>query len=270
MPKFQPTIAPRLESEYTNFSGLERKVADFFMSNTEVRDFSAKSIAKKLYVSEATLSRFAKKAGFSGYREFIFFYEKTLNRNAERFTELTQNVLITYKELLDKTNALINEKQITNLSKALSQAKRVYIYGAGSSGMAAQEFKIRFMRLGMYVEAVTDDHIMKMSSILMDSETVLICISVSGMNMRKYLRKAHEVGAYTVMITANNSDVLKAYCKEVLICASIENLEVGNVISPQFPVLVIIDILYAHFLARDYKFKSKLLQGTLAYVEKES
>ena len=40
-------------------------------------DFSAKSVAGKLFVSEASLSRFRqKKCGFRGYREFIYQYEE--------------------------------------------------------------------------------------------------------------------------------------------------------------------------------------------------
>ena len=68
-------MIPLIESIYESFTPLEKTIADFFMKEKEENDFSAKNISKKLYISEASLSRFAKKCGFSGYREFLFHYQ---------------------------------------------------------------------------------------------------------------------------------------------------------------------------------------------------
>ena len=77
MEYFVKSVIPIIESNYENFTALERTIADFFMNNQEKTDFSAKAIAKRLYVSEASLSRFSKKCGYRGYREFIYQYEET-------------------------------------------------------------------------------------------------------------------------------------------------------------------------------------------------
>lgn len=268
MKRIQQNVIPRVESEYNNFTESEKKVADFFLNNRERRDFSAKSISHELYVSEATLSRFSKKAGFSGYREFIFFYEGSLKQGEMRFTDLTQNIIYTYNEVLERTNALVNETQIRKLAHALNNYKHVYVYGEGNSALSAQEFKMRFMRLGLHVEAISDQHLMKMNSILMDNSSLLIAMSVSGKNLRNYLKDAHHNGAFTVMMTANNSDSLKEICDEVILCPSVENVDIGNVISPQLPLLLIIDILYAHFLDQDYKHRAKMLEDTLLFLER--
>ena len=42
-------------------------------------ELSSKDVSKKLFVSEASLSRFAKKLGFSGYREFQFAYKQNFH-----------------------------------------------------------------------------------------------------------------------------------------------------------------------------------------------
>ena len=62
----------------------------------------------------------------------------------------------------------------------LSKKKRIYVYGKGSSGLAAMEMKFRFMRIGANIEAITDEHIMKMNSVLLDGDCAVIGISVSG------------------------------------------------------------------------------------------
>ena len=78
MDYYVKSVIPVIESNYENFTALEKNIADFFMKNEEKMDFSAKEIAKHLFVSEASLSRFAKKCGFRGYREFIYQYEQNL------------------------------------------------------------------------------------------------------------------------------------------------------------------------------------------------
>ena len=95
----------RIESKYDEMTAVERSIADYFIKNKKVNDFSSKNISIKLYVSEATLSRFAKKCGYKGYREFIFSYEKDLenedNAEAERdISEITRKVKQTYGTLM--------------------------------------------------------------------------------------------------------------------------------------------------------------------------
>ena len=77
MEHYARSIIPVIEYNYENFTALERTIADFFIQNKKKRDFSAKAVSERLYVSEASLSRFAKKCGFRGYREFIYQYEDT-------------------------------------------------------------------------------------------------------------------------------------------------------------------------------------------------
>lgn len=149
----------------------------------------------------------------------------------------------------------------------LNNSKYVYVYGEGNSGLCAREFKMRFMRLGLHVESVADSHLMKMNSVLMDHESVIIAISMSGNNLIDYLKSAKKRGAKTIMITAYPTPKINEVADKVLKVASVKDLNIGNVITPQFPVFIFLDILYAHFLNRGYAKKQKLLEDTLTYVE---
>ena len=75
---FQNEAKQSIENQYDKLTHVEQSVADFFIENKQEGDFSSKNVARLLYVSEATLSRFAKKCGYKGYREFIYVYEKDL------------------------------------------------------------------------------------------------------------------------------------------------------------------------------------------------
>ena len=50
MDYYVKSVIPVIESNYENFTALEKNIADFFMKNEEKMDFSAKEIAKPAYL----------------------------------------------------------------------------------------------------------------------------------------------------------------------------------------------------------------------------
>lgn len=268
---FEKTIIPIIESVYDNFTPLERNIADFFIHNTNKIDFSSKNISNHLFVSEASLSRFAKKCGFKGYREFIFHYESSFTEGGKNIDDLTKSVLNTYQELLNKSFALVDEEQMHRISKMLTQRNRVFVYGKGSSGLVAQEIKLRFMRLGLDVEAIVDSHIMKMNSVLVNEKCLVIAVSISGKTSETIssLKAAKKNGASTLLISSYKNEELAGICDEILLIPVLKNLELGNMISPQFPILVMVDIFYSYFLNTDLFNKSAKLSTTLTALYEE-
>lgn len=258
-------LIPLIESYYHTFTPLERTIADFFIQNTEEQDFSSKHISSLLYVSEASLSRFSQKCGFHGYREFIYEYKQNLAPEPDSLPSFSISEFNTYQELLNKTNALLDKAQILRITRLLSSKSRVYVYGRGSSGLVAQEMKLRFIRIGLNIEAITDSHVMKMNSVILDKTCLVIGISVSGQtpDITSALRAAKSKGATTLLMTARQDKVYQEFCDEILIFASKEHLERGNIISPQFPILLMLDVLYSRYLQIDRKKKEALHEYTM-------
>ena len=217
MEYYVKSVVPIIESNYNNFTMVEKNIADFFIHNHEKMDFSAKTVAAKLFVSEASLSRFAKKCGYRGYREFVYQYEETLVEKKESMTGNTRMVLNAYQELLNKTYSLVDEEQIGRIGKYLNQAERVFVCGKGSSGLAASEMELRFMRIGVDIDSLQDSDRMRMQAVFQDKRCLVFGISISGETegVRYLLREAHKRGAKTVMITAQNKDSYAEYCSEV-------------------------------------------------------
>ena len=154
MEYYVKSVVPIIESNYDKFTTVERNIADFFIQNRKKVDFSSKSISERLFVSEASLSRFAKKCGYRGYREFIYQYEETFVEKQESITGNTRMILNAYQELLNKTYSLVDEAQIARISRYLNQAERVFVCGTGSSGLAAREMELRFMRIGVDIDSL--------------------------------------------------------------------------------------------------------------------
>lgn len=264
MNKYKENVMIKLATVYPRLTNAEKVIADFFMNNKEAGDFSLKNLSRQLHVSETAFSRFAKKIDFTGYREFLYVYENFF------FTEKCGSdtviqVLRVYERMLGEFYNKIEEEQMTRSVQLLSKAGRVYVYGVGSSACAATEFEIRFMRLGLLVSAVSDTHIMRMNSVLMDENSLIIGISISGEteSVISALKVAKSRRAKVILLTANDGKSLKRQFDEVILLPTIEHLSEGNNISPQFPVLVATDIIYSYFLKTDIKYKSALFNDTL-------
>lgn len=267
----------KMSNSYRDMTPVERSIADFFLSNAEKMDFSSKNISKRLYVSEAALSRFAKKCGYKGYRELIFSYEKDLEsevpkENTEQdVSSFTKKIRGSYASLLNESFNLLKEKQIRKVTAMLDTAKKICVYGMGSSGFVAKEFQLRFMRIGLTVEAFTDSQMMQMNAALADSETLVIGLSLSGRTkeVNHAVRLAKKKGAAVVYLTANEHPEVADCCDELVQTAYMKNLDTGTRISPQITLLVMLDVIYSYYFSSDTYYKVKKYKQTLAAIRGE-
>ena len=259
------SVIPIIEANYKNFTSVEKNIANFFRNNEEIMDFSAKSISNRLFVSEAALSRFAKKCGYRGYREFIYQYEQNLTERNLKIVGNAGSVLNIYQEFLNKTYSLIDQKQIMRICEYMADASRVFVCGKGSSGLAAMEAESRFMRIGVDIDSITDSDIMRFQTVFQNSKSMVIGISVSGMteSILYSLQQAHEKKSKTVLITAHKNGRISSYCDEIVLIPSLKYLNYGNVISPQFPILIFLDIIYSYYVSMDKRRMQVLHTSTL-------
>lgn len=259
----QHNIHPLIEAHLNQLTASERKIADYFLHHCQHHhNLNASSIAKRLNTSEATLTRFAKKCGFSGYRTFAYAYQAP-NKSQPNDQHIAP-VLASYQELLNKTHAIINLPQIRRITALMNQQKRVYIYGKGSSGMVAQEMKLRFMRVGLICEAIVEDDLIRINEVMLDSDCLVIGISISGQSkiITNALQAAKQNNAKTILFTANKRPEFQHYCDEIQLFAMKNQLDNGRHISPQFPALIVLDIVYAEFMQHHPKQRDAIWQRT--------
>lgn len=215
------------------------------------------------------MSRFAKKCGYHGYREFVYEYEESFVEKQESITGNIRMVLNAYQELLNKTYNLVNEGQIARISRYLNQAERVITCGKGSSGLAAREMELRFMRIGVDIDSLVESDLIRMQAVFLDKRSLVFALSISGEkeDILYLLQEAHTRGARTVLITANNNHNYNKFCDEALLIPSLKHLNHGKLISPQFPILVMVDIIYSYYVEQDKYQKEILHDYTLRALE---
>lgn len=263
MALYSKSLLPVIESRYNTFTQAEKGIADFFLKNTENIDLSAKNMTETLFVSSASLSRFAKKCGFNGYREFVYEYRDTFVEKKE--TKASKTVYESYQELLNKTYNLMDETQIARIVNLMYEKNRLIVFGLGSNGYAAKEMESRFMRIGVDIDSLDHSDRIRMQAPFLTGKHLAMGFSLSGETepVMYLLKKAREKKAASVLFTSSDNAEFKKYCDEVVLVASLQHLNSGNTISPQFPMLLAMDVLYNEYVDRNKPEKDALHDQSL-------
>ena len=259
-------IATIIDLHFEELTELEQEIARYFLQvDTIVDDLSSQQVTQKLHVSQAALTRFAKKCGFTGYREFVFQYQHQANKqdtHSHKHSPLTKRVLRSYSNLREQTQDLIDEAQLERVAQLIEDAERVYFFGTGSSGLIAREMKLRFMRLGVVCEALTDQDGFAWTTSIMDENCLVLGFSLSGttQSVLDSLLDAKEMGAKTILFTSAPNKNSQAYNETVLVASHSQSSYIQR-ISAQLPMLILIDLIYAYFLEINRESKEKIFNS---------
>ncbi len=269
--KNKSNIITVIESHLSDMTDVEQLIAHYFIEQALTSDdLSSQYIANVLHISQAALTRFAKKCGFNGYREFVFEFLSHQEKIRATFPtiqhDLTKRVFLDYDALTRQSHELIDEEQLQRVAQMIEGAERVYFFGKGSSGLAAKELKLRLMRLGVICEAFTERDSFAWSLSILDENCLVMGFSLSGQSASVIdsLFAAQEKGAKVVLFTTASKEFQGKF-SDTIALASVRHLDYGTRISPQFPMLFVLDILYAYFLEIDRPRKEAIFN---AYIDK--
>ena len=262
----KPDIATIIDLHFEELTELEQEIARYFLQAETIQDdLSSQQVTQKLHISQAALTRFAKKCGFTGYREFVFQYQHQASKadtHSHKHSPLTKRVLRSYSIMREQTQDLIDEEQLERVAQLIDNAERVYFFGTGSSGLIAREMKLRFMRLGVVCEALTDQDGFAWTTSIMDENCLVLGFSLSGttQSVLDSLLDAKEMGAKTILFTSAPNKNSQAYTETVLVASHSQSSYIQR-ISAQLPMLILIDLIYAYFLEINRESKEKIFNS---------
>ena len=262
----KPDIATIIDLHFEELTELEQEIARYFLQAETIQDdLSSQQVTQKLHISQAALTRFAKKCGFTGYREFVFQYQHQASKpdtHSHKHSPLTKRVLRSYSIMREQTQDLIDEEQLERVAQLIDDAERVYFFGTGSSGLIAREMKLRFMRLGVVCEALTDQDGFAWTTSIMDENCLVLGFSLSGttQSVLDSLLDAKEMGAKTILFTSAPNKNSQAYTETVLVTSHSQSSYIQR-ISAQLPMLILIDLIYAYFLEINRESKEKIFNS---------
>lgn len=198
--------------------GTTRAVAEFILNSPqETINLTITELATRVGVSEASIVRFSKSLGYSGFHALKI-------RLAE---DIVSPMLIVHEDLMpDDTPATAVQKAMTvglrsledtmrilDLSaleiaiEALSNARQIVLFASGNSIPIAMDFDFRLTKIGMQSRFSIDPTMQEMYAALLSPEDVAVGISHTGSSIDTVhaLELAKQHGARTVCIT-NHSD----------------------------------------------------------------
>lgn len=259
---YQNETKQKIEKNFEDMTQLEKSIGEFFIKNKSARDFSSKGISGLLYVSEASLHRFAKKCGYKGYREFIFSYEKDIenerNNGADekKVNQLIIKLKAAYTTLVEENFDLIKDNQIRKIATLLNSGKRVILTGSETENAVFEEYKLKYLKLGIDINTVTKKEFLEPSVDLLNKDSLVIVCDISGENdnLKTVVQKAKVKEADIVLITANEACEYADLCNEVIKVSYPKGLV--NVISMQMVILMTMDVIYSYCSANKNYFKA--------------
>ncbi|MFK3677449.1 MurR/RpiR family transcriptional regulator [Microbacterium sp. NPDC090218] len=259
----------------------ERRVAEHVLAAPQsVVESSITQLASACDTSIASIARFTQSLGFSGYPELRLALATELDRSAsdrERFKVSEGDVsryddaLTTVRKIafaeasaIERTARQIDVDELERCVSAVRAARRIDIYGAAASGLAALDLEQKLHRAGLVAQARTDLHLALTGAALLDERDVAIAISHSGRTLEivQSAEVAARAGATTIAITNNPRSPLARVCTLVLVTAVSESTFRSGAMASRIAQLAVLDFVFTRIAQADYDTISDNLQRT--------
>ncbi|AWU97676.1 MurR/RpiR family transcriptional regulator [Azospirillum ramasamyi] len=185
---------------------------------------SLAQLAGKAGVSEPTVLRFCRTAGFGGFHEFKIALAQHLAASAAReeagdrptplvrdlspndsVASATEKVLNRSIDALVRLRSRLDTAALERAAGVMAGAQRVQIVGVGASGTVALDAHHKLFRLLPQVTASTDAHLQAMAAATLGPGDALLAISKTGTSDEIFdvANIARDGGATVIAITAS-------------------------------------------------------------------
>lgn len=177
--------AAQIHSAYKMLAPAEQRVADYVLAHvSEVLYFSVTQLAQRCGVSESTIIRFCRAAGYRGYQELKLSLAREQGEPPGNLSEdiqptdslamVVQKVSYANLTSIQDTLKVLSLDELQKAIHILSHASRVEFFGVGASGNTALDAKYKFLRIGVLCDALTDPHLQAMAAATLDARAAVV------------------------------------------------------------------------------------------------
>lgn len=225
--------------------------------------------------SEATVVRTARALGFTGYSQLRFALAAAVAKAPERLvpgdlgpddplTDVIAKVARAESEALADTAAQLDPVQVADVVTAISEARRVDVYGVAASGLVATDMSHKLLRIGLSSHPFSDAHLALTSAALLREGDVAVAISTGGETPDVLVpaRTAAERGALVVAITNNPRSSLADLAHHTLVSAGRETAFRPGALASRISQLLIVDCIFVGLAQRRYETADAAIRAT--------
>ena len=260
-------MADRIRALLPDMPSAVARVADFLLREPQAPlTLSINDLAERAETSAATVTRFCRMIGYSGYVELRVGLATDLGRSAtadpmmdswateigrgfgpdDTPEELLRMLISSHIRSLRQATSAIDLSVMTEVSRRIARSDHVDIYGVGGSAMLAEELQGRLYRIGIKAYAWAEVHTGLTSAAIQDAGTVAIGISTTGRTEEtlQMLAEAGRAGACTVTITNNPASPLAELADLAIVTSVYEQFLQPDDLSAKHGQLLVLDLLY--------------------------
>lgn len=255
----------RITDSYYLLTASEKKLANFVVANgPRAQRMSISEMAEECGVAEATISRFCRRLGYSGFGAFKLAIASASGRSSpsplngeiqpeDSIAEMCRKLAGADIEAITETQELIRPEDIRAAADAISAADKVICMGQGGSMLMAQETAHLFSTAFSGFFAIADSHMQAIAVSQLTERDMILYFSYSG-STKELLDLLHVARARRVkslLITRYPNSPGVALADLMLQCGSIEGpLQLGSV-AARVAQLYLVDVLFSEVCRRD-------------------
>ncbi len=259
-------ITNSIKKHYAILTPVEKRIADQILSSPEeVIRSTASQVAKISGTAPSAVIRFCKSIGLEGFSQLKIALAQEMGKRestsrlpafqkgdtAEHIVDkVFQNAVGTLKDTL----GLIDRERILQMAALLEGAKRIFLFGVGTSSVIAVDAQYRLSQLGLWAAAYTDILFMNVSASNAGPEDVVLAISHSGRTKAVVdaVRTAKKGGATVLSLTSfADSPLYRESDLSVAVYADESNYPV-EAVSARLGHLCLVDALTMILATKDY------------------
>ena len=243
-----------------------RRIATFVEKNArDVIRMSITELAEQTSSSEGSVVGLCQRLGIRGFQELKILLSRDLVepvrliqedlRETDTVADVGAHVFAAHIASLQETQKLLVTDSLSRAVEMIRAARRIEVYGIGSSAPVAQDLGYRLLRLGRDTKVVTDSHIQAVSAAMTDAATTVVTVSHSGSTIETVLatKLARQAGAHTIGITRMGKSPLARHCEILLHTIANETRYRPEAMSSRVAQLAIIDTLVSCCALADAK-----------------
>lgn len=208
---------------------------------------SITELAAELNVAEATVARFCRKIGYSGFQDFKLCLSREQGSEREVTTSIQQRIANKMRDAIGHTSDGLEYDKCLEIAENIINAKKVCAFGVGNSYIPAVEMGHSFARIGINVVVTADSHIQSIFVGNMGKGDVLVLFSVSGStkDIIDVAAIARQKGVTIVVITGYELSPLAKFADYILLTAIHEEVYEGGSLTTIVSITYIVDVLFS-------------------------
>ncbi|NCT96838.1 MAG: SIS domain-containing protein [Comamonadaceae bacterium] len=217
----------RIKASMPSLAPAEQRVAKLVLQDP--RSFASlpvSELAERAHVSKPTVVRFCRSMGYDGLSDFklklagtvsegVPFIHRSVDaddKTSDVMVKLIDNTVAAFLKYRNDASHHAIERAVDALVATGKARGRIEFYGAGNSGIVAQDAQHKFFRLGINAVAYSDGHMQVMGASLLGPGDCLVIVSNSGRtrDLMDAADIARRHGATVITITTSGSPLAQA------------------------------------------------------------